>query len=64
MIKITEKYKYLEAKFILSNPQHYSKKDIENAKKFLKNYPKTENPTKITDEQRAEIKRKNPLTYK
>lgn len=53
---------YLEAKTILKNPEQWSVKKVEKAKEIVKNYVIQE-PTPITDEQRAEIKRKYPNTY-
>lgn len=53
---------YLEAKTILKNPGQWSSKKVEKAKEIVKNYVIQE-PTPITDEQRAEIKRKYPKTY-
>ena len=63
MKQITHKYKILEAKAILKNKESYGKKAIQKAQQLLDDYTEP-NYTPVTDEQRAEIKRKYPNTYK
>ncbi|MFK7947832.1 MAG: hypothetical protein AB8G11_09590 [Saprospiraceae bacterium] len=66
-ITVNEKYKYYEANSILRNEKDYPKESIAKAKKtiesYLKKNPRNDLPV-ITDEQRAEIKKKYPNTYK
>jgi len=66
IVKVTPKYKYLECLYILKNKDEYSEKAVEKANEFVNDY-RLKKPLKdfpiVTDEQRAEIKRKYPKTY-
>jgi hypothetical protein len=63
MKQVNYKYRILEAKSIIKNKENYGKKVIQKAQQLLDTYtPSTYTP--LTEEQRAEIKRKYPNTYK
>lgn len=63
MKQVNYKYRILEAKHVLNNKDTYPKMSVQKAQQLIDEYvPATYTP--LTDEQRAEIKRKYPNTYK
>lgn len=66
VIYVTPYYKYLEAKYIVKHSPNYSFLAIEKAKELIKNYEdkNTINYTRVTEDQRNELKSKYPNLYK
>ena len=61
---MTRAYKYKESLFTLSNQDRYSKKSIQLAKDFLKEYTIEESKMPVvTQEQRNALKLKYPNLY-